>query len=280
MFSANPFAFDRAHYQRVESIWSLAARFMLCKLGNGDASYAVPWTLAIKVAAWMRHAVAEALRDEGYSVAEVNEYVLGHGTEGHRRHMSFVPVPSVGGPHPDGAIRRVMLVEPPDADGSISDLLQWKLAPSVLHRLVESNGGPRQTEPVCSLAQAPKSDPVFSNYMPFQEQRLWHSVTPVILHGHNSLRGKFSLRKTEELLYQAFEKSGYPRPFVGETHFQPAPLWPGTGGALAIRVPEHLGKWPRYHIAVRFQEPISGPLLVGIGRHYGIGLFAAPREQV
>jgi CRISPR-associated protein Csb2 len=80
-------------------------------------------------------------------------------------------------------------------------------------------------------------------------------------------------------LYQAFEKSGYSRQSITELFFQPAPLWAGTECALALRVPEHLAKWPRYHISVRFREPVVGPVLAGIGKHYGIGLFAAPRER-
>lgn len=284
-YSSGVDAFTRARnygqqpYRRVTAATPPLATFLLRQLDNASAWFSVPWAFSMRVAAWMRHAVSEALRDEGYSEWEVNEYVLGHGSDGHHRHMSFVPLPSIGGPHADGAVRRVMAVEPADADGSIAELLQWKLAPSVLHRLLESNGGPRQTAPVCSLAESSRNDAVVSSYLPSAPRRVWHSVTPIILHGHNSLRGKFSLRKTEELLYQAFEKSGYPKPFVAEMQFQSAPLWPGAEGALAIRVPEHLRKWPRYHVAVRFREPVAGPVLVGIGRHYGIGLFAAPGEQ-
>lgn len=99
-----------------------------------------------------------------------------------------------------------------------------------------------------------------------------------MLHGHNSEHGNFSLKKTEQLLYQAFDKSGYARHSITEMYFQPAPLWSGTEGALSIRVPEHLRKWPRYHVGVRFCEPVAGPVLVGIGQYYGIGLFAALPE--
>lgn len=268
-------SYGQYFYRRVGAEAPSLAKFFLRQLDNTDAWFTVPWAFSMRVAAWMRHAVAEALREEGYGDLEVNEYVLGHG-EGHERHMSFVPIPSIGGPHADGAVRRVMAVEPADADGSIGDLLSWKLAPSILSRLLESNGGPRKTSPVCSLNRAQKSDPVFSRYLPSQNRELWHSVTPVILHGHNSQRRKFSLRKTEELIYEAFENSGYHRQWIAEMQFQPAPLWPGTQGAQAIRVPEHLGRWPRYHVAVRFREAIAGPVLVGIGRHYGIGLFASP----
>ncbi len=269
-------------YRRVLIAVPPVSTFLLRQLENESAWFSVPWAFSMRVAAWMRHAVAEALRDEPDVLRQagvsVDEYVLGHGNDGHQRHMSFVPVPSIGGSHADGGVRRVMVAEPADADGSISELLQWKLAPSVLHRLLESNGGPRRTAPVCSLAEGSPNDAVFCRYLPKDPQRVWHSVTPVVLHGHNSLRGKLSLHKTEELLYQALDKSGYGRHLIEELQFQSAPLWPGAEGALEMRVPEHLRKWPRYHVAVTFCEPVPGPVLVGIGRHYGIGLFAAPRS--
>jgi CRISPR-associated protein Csb2 len=263
-------------YRRVGAEAPPVAVFMLRRIDNANAWFSFPWAFSMRVAAWMRHATAEALLSEGFNKEEVDAYALGHGDEGRRRHMSFVPVPSIGGPHTDGAVRRVMLVEPAGEEGSVSELLQWKLASSILHRLLESNGGPRKTAPACLLSQAAKSDSVFLRYLPSSKQLQWRSVTPVILHGHNSSHGKFSLKKTEELLYQAFENSGFQRQLIAEIQFQPAPFWPGTEGALAIRVPEHLNRWPRYHVSVRFHEPVAGPVLVGIGRHYGIGLFAAP----
>jgi len=266
--------YGQERYQRVGGFEFPAAKFVLGKLDKANTPYAVPWALGMKVAAWMRHAAAESLRQEGRPEDFINSYVLGHGN-GRSKHMSFVPVPNVGTIYPDGAIRRVMVVEPPDGDGEIAALLQWKLATSVLDRLVESGGGPRKTEPVCQLFEA-ENDNIWPYYM--RSSSLWHSVTPVILHGYNSEHRIFSLKKTERLLYQAFEESGYSRQSIMELFFQPAPLWAGTEGALTLRVPEHLAKWPRYHVAVRFREPLAGPVLVGIGRHYGIGLFAAPRD--
>lgn len=268
-------SYGQQRYQLAGSLLSPTALFCLRRLNDSDQWYAVPWALGMKVAAWLRHAAARALLEEGYTGEFVNSYVLGHG-DGHKRHMSFVPIPTIRAGYSDGAVRRVMLIEPPDADGAITGLLQRKLSPSDLLQLV-NGGSPR---PVCSLTEAPASDPVFRSYCdPNSPRSLWHSVTPVVLHGHNSDRGKFSLKKTEQLLYQAFDKVGYPRRSIASLFFQPAPFWAGAEGALAMRVPEHLSKWPRYHVAVRFQEPTAGPVLVGIGRHYGIGLFGAPQRQ-
>jgi CRISPR-associated protein Csb2 len=264
--------YAQRYYQQAGKSRPPLARFLLRQLNNGDSSYAVPWSLGMRVAAWIRHAAAEALEQEGYDKDFVNSYVLGHGEDGHARHMSFIPVPTIRTIHGDGPVRRVMLVEPLDADGRITELLQWKLVPSVLYQLVGNVSGPRRTAPVCSLAES-QDDGVWSNYLPDDNNCFWQSVTPVILHGYNYLRGKLSVRKTERLLGQAFQNAGYARNSIAEVFFQSAPLWHGTEGAMAMRVPQHLSKFPRYHVAVRFHEPVAGPVLAGLGRHYGIGLF-------
>jgi CRISPR-associated protein Csb2 len=251
------------------------ARFVLRKLDDAEEFYRIPWSLGMQLAAWLRHATAEALRQERYEEEFINSYVLGHGNE-RGKHLSFVPVPTIGSDHSDGVIRRVMILEPAGSDGEIAQLLQLKLSAAVLRRLVENGNGPRQTTPACQLFE-PQGDNIWHYYT--RSSHLWHSVTPVVLHGYNSAHGKFSLKKTEQLLYQAFEKSGYPRQTISQVFFQPAPFWAGTEGALAIRVPEYLKKWPRYHVSVRFNQPVAGPLVAGIGRHYGIGLFASPRDK-
>lgn len=259
--------YGQVRYRKAGAEELAMAVFQLRKLEDENEFFVVPYQLATKVAAWMRHAASEALKKEHFPEDRINSYVLGHGN-GHGRHMSFVPLPSIGTMHTRSSVRRVMLVEPAGEDGSITELLQTKLAGAEVVSLVI--GGP--AKPVCVLEEAPSSDGVLRFYL--RPAPIWESVTPVVLHGFNSEHGKFSLKKTEQLLYQAFEKSGYTRQHIGELYFQPAPFWAGTEGALQIRVPQHLSKWPRVHVSVRFTEPVPGPVLVGIGRHYGIGLFA------
>src|SRR5205823_7280895 len=108
-----------------------------------------------------------------------------------------------------------------------------------------------------------------------QGWRTWRSVTPVVLHGFNiQRRGVIDLNKTEKLLLRAFEMAGYSETSVDRLLFQAGPMWRGTGHASAMLLPQHLAKYPRLHVEVTFKNPIAGPVLAGIGRHYGIGVFA------
>ena len=84
-----------------------------------------------------------------------------------------------------------------------------------------------------------------------------------------------SVAKTEKLLLRAFEMAGRSKEQIETMSFQAAPLWRGAEAAKNIRVPKHLDGYPRYHVEVKFREIVCGPVLAGIGRHYGIGVFAS-----
>lgn len=233
--------------------------------------FAVHWRKAMVVASWLRHAAAEAIIEEGYPTADVNRLVLGHPQEARERgrHLSFAPLPSIGHPHSDGCIRRALVVEPPDSTGGLADLLQLKLAGHILTDATERE--------VCILTEPDKQSRVWRLYC--GRSRLWRSVTPVVLHGHTTSHGKLSLTKLERLIIEALERGGYSSGTIETISFQQAPLWAGTEGALRISVPEHLARWPRYHVQVQFRAPIAGPVHAGIGRHFGIGIFATSFEE-
>jgi CRISPR-associated protein Csb2 len=253
-------------YQRAGQSVRPCAGFTLLTLDGSDR-LACDSRKAMVVAAWLRHGSAQALIEEGESEEWINQYVHGHNAEGiPGRQMSFVPLSTIGHSHADGRIRRVLLTEPPGSPGQAVDLLRIKLAGLIL---TDDNG-----KGTCQLARLDDQDGVWQLYV--RRARIWRTVTPMVLHGHNALRGKISIHKTERLLLEALDKSGYPPENVESVVFQPAPLWPGGLAAREIQVPKHLERWPRYHIQVRFREPVQGPVLAGIGRHCGIGVFAAP----
>jgi CRISPR-associated protein Csb2 len=235
-----------------------------------DRGFSTPWENCHAVAAWLRHGAAEELRRE-LPEEVIAGYVQGHieSPEADKsRRISYVPVPTISGPHPDGAIRRAMIVEPADETGEISQLIERKLTGAVLTK----NGGDK----ACCLAPPETNDPVFRQYVPKQGRNVWRSVTPVILHGFNTGKhGEISVAKTERLLLRAFEMAGFREEQIAGFAFQTGPLWPGTKHSAAIRVPRHLNGYPRIHVEVRFRAPVLGPVLAGIGRHYGIGLFAS-----
>ncbi|HBY64492.1 MAG TPA: type I-U CRISPR-associated protein Cas5/Cas6 [Solibacterales bacterium] len=240
---------------------------------DGELPLSRGWHAAMEVAAWLRHACGEVLKGERRFRDDVDSFVLGHGEgmdEANYR-LSFVPLPSIGHAHADGRIRRVLIVEPMQSSGEAVEVLGLKLA----GRLLTRDGDRAEVASLDILTDRK----VLGFYLRDNNPaRTWRSVTPVVLHGYNAIRGQISLLKTEKLLLRAFEMAGYDKSLIAGLAFQPAPLWAGTGAARAVRVPKHLDGYPRYHVEVTFKEPVQGPVMAGLGRHCGVGVFAAGGE--
>lgn len=264
-----PTVFRMQPYGRVGNESRPVAQFALTEL-NTDRTASFTWQECMKVAGWLRHAAAERLRPE-YPTSFIEEYVQGHTrSEEKSTRLSYVPLPSIYR-YGDGRIRRVLIGEPPNATGEVARMLELKLTG---RELFDKDG-----KPICCLGPADSADWTFEQYLPRKEMRVWTTVTPVVLHGYNvSGRGVISVGKTERLLLRAFSMAGYGEENIEGFTFQAGPLWPGTGHAYAIYVPDHLQRYPRMHVEVRFKRGVRGPVLAGIGRHYGIGLFAAVGE--
>jgi CRISPR-associated protein Csb2 len=265
-----PTRFATVRYHRAHS-WC-PHRFVAFELRNlEDSTFAARWDQTAVIAAWLRHAAGQALRQEEIEQSWIDSYVLGHtGPNDLGNRLSFVPLPSVGHQHSDGGIRRVLIIEPPAAardakDAEGLDLLSIKLPGWVL---TDTDNAKRAV-----LAPLERERSVLPLYT--AQAKVWRTVTPVILHGYNRDRRRISLTKTDRLLLQAFELAGLPEGMIESVSFQAAPYWPGSEASSAIRVPRHLIHWPRLHVSVAFTERIQGPVLAGIGRHYGIGVFAA-----
>lgn len=219
------------------------------------------------VAAWLRHAANEAILKHP-ALEGAAGIVSGHVSGDRNQRLSYVPIPSIGHSKSDGRIRRAAILAPVGSSNEdMHNLLEFLQRALIVSPLVDIDGNE-----VCRLEPMPRDEVIWNTHYHAQSRR-WHSVTPVILHGYNSLRGNINLKKTYALIGQAFEESGFPKELIDEFSFQPAPFVPNTPAAAEAKKPQHLRKWPAYHIAVRFRSTIQGPLSIGIGRHYGFGLF-------
>jgi len=213
-----------------------------------------------EIVGWLRHAVAEALRKEGSKSDEwIRQKVLGHPENS--PHFHFCPVPSVGHPHADGFIRRVMICWDPTLINVKEDDLR-----EALQGVALISEGEREEARLRYVREG--------FFKRFIEPKLeWESVSPIILHGYDHRHGKFSYRKCQFLILQAFRTSGYSLDFVEEISFQKGPFVPGTLHAVRYFVPNHLRGFPMYHVRVKFKRLVRGPIMVGRGRFYGLGLL-------
>jgi CRISPR-associated protein Csb2 len=265
----HPSMIDTRRYGAEGERNSPVARFGLLD-ASGEQTKSVPWAHCMKVAGWLRHEAARVLRERGWPEHKIASYIQGHtGDDDKSRRLSYIPLPSIAGRYPDGRIRRVILVEPAAEPGDAVTILQRAMSG---RSLTDDNGAPT----ACLSAAANTGDATFKHYIDVDGSHTWRSVTPVVLHGFNvQRRGVIDVNKTEKLLIRAFEMAGHPEGGIERLAFQAGPLWRGTGHAVAILVPQHLAKYPRVHVEVTFRSATKGPVLAGIGRHYGIGVFAS-----
>jgi CRISPR-associated protein Csb2 len=80
--------------------------------------------------------------------------------------------------------------------------------------------------------------------------------------------------KAERLFLKAVAQAGIPIAAVEWVALRKAPFWAGAAHPRQYFVPEYMRHFSRWHVAVRFREPIPGPLVIGAGRHVGLGVFA------
>ena len=100
--------------------------------------------------------------------------------------------------------------------------------------------------------------------------------------GQKRLLDRLSER-IDGLLRKAIVQAGFSQVLAdhAELEWRKVGFWPGTDLADRYGVPDHLKRFPRYHFRIYWRDaqdrpiPVAGPVCLGGGRFYGLGLFAA-----
>jgi len=240
--------------------------FFLEPTGDEERGPAFLQTRATLVAAMLRSVTCEAAKnDPHWKDKDTEKYVAGHagGAEESLQRFSYLALPSVGHPHVDGLIRRVLIAEPYGTSGEHS---RWAKRRLNRNNLLDEKTG----KPCAVLAPIEdRNDGVLAPYL--NSAQTWFSVTPVILPGQDDHKRA----KAEKLLIKAIVQAGIDFAAVAELRLQKAPFWRGSQHPRQYFAPKHLRHLPCWHIALRFRQQIAGPLAIGAGRHCGLGIFAA-----
>lgn len=227
-------------------------------------------TQTAKVAAMVRHCVAVAANDagrsaDGLSPAEwADLYVHGHQREGAPNvgRFSYLPVPTIDPRGVVDRIRRVIVAEPQDGTGQHS---RWAGQSLVGEQLVNE-----QTQDAeATMARCPESDYVLSRYV--KSSCRWATVTPVVLPWGDS--GKF--HRAEKQFLKAVRHAGFDVDDIADIELRREPFWRGCDVASRYFVPKHLRGAASWHVMLEWKHRMTGPLVIGSGRHYGLGLFAS-----
>lgn len=256
---------------------------------------------ALTVAGMVRHAAKAASATSRWPG---DAFVLGHSDSDHPaehhavgpRRFAYLPLPSIesrgeGRNRTVGSVRRVMLSTfAPGCDEEIA----WARRSLAGQELVSSDG-----QRVALLSVIPTNEKMVRCYV--QAAAEWATVTPVVLPGYDDPRhyrrrlnkpigaeeqkellGRLDAR-IDGLLRKAIIQAGFSEVLAenARIEWRKGGFWPGTELADRYGVPDHLKRFPLLHVKIRWRDaegiavPVPGPICLGGGRFYGVGLFAA-----
>lgn len=225
----------------------------------------------VRVAGMLRHAAIDAAaKDLGHwrDAKWAEQFVAGHGphkeAESFAR-FSYIPLPTVGHGHADGMIRRVLIAETADGDGRSAAWATQRLSGTTLC-------DERSNAELAFLTPARiVGEKVFEAYCPKHGADRWQSITPVILPGFDDKNSGKRLK----LLLRCFDQIGIRGEIIADLEVQKSPWLRASAQPRSYRRSDRLKNLPAYHVRVYFKRPILGPLVIGAGRHRGLGVLAA-----
>lgn len=286
LFSQPP----KPRFQQVAYESPPARAFFVLRSGTrNDAPSAWPLAGASKLVVGLRDAAVEKLRAHLTDQGDVIERVLvGRKADGSdavpgSARVRIVPIPSIGHPHADRNIRRV-LVEVPSECPLRADDVHWAF--SALAAIDPDTGV------VHDAFLTPTSETrMFAHYGVGAESgaRVWRTVTPVALPERAARRRIDPERKTEEAkageerakelsraagaVVQALRHAEV-RGRVASIRVQREPFEANGERVEAFAIGTRFPKERLWHIEITFAEPVMGPLVVGDGRFLGLGVMA------
>ena len=250
----------------------------------------------------VRHALAKAYAEAGLRLSAPEEVtgLARDGTPSRRPHLAIVPLTFNGFPYADGRLLGLALVPPAQAkllqDPSFLTVLRSlaPMDPASGRRLWSMTLG-RAGEKSLEIALWPtlqasrrSLDPDLYLRLDGKPARTFGSVTPVVLEHHPKGSGITREDGILEQIAQACHHAGLPdiertgvdgrrTVAAGQTSsfegIPPASPRSGSPNWERWQLPPYLAGRPLVHAVITFREPVAGPVLLGAGRHLGLGLF-------
>lgn len=229
------------------------------------------------VAKRMRDALLAAAKATGLSIPEILSGHRADGAVSERDHLAIVPLANVGFSHADGTLMGVGLIWPRAADAD-----ERTAALAIVRAFVRSTDGNvgmlhfgrDGSWRVQVDATFEKRSLDIVRYA--QLSRRWVSVLPVVLDRHPKDRDD---RALDVVVAQMFARAGLPPSTLAAADLQISQASSLMGAPDVWTVHRAMPKDSPYlrkrfvHLDVTFATEVRGPLLVGSGRHRGLGLM-------
>jgi CRISPR-associated protein Csb2 len=226
----------------------------------------------------------QALRDNGYNTTLLERLVIGRGAIAAdiKQRLRIVPLPSIGMAHTDPAIRRILVVRPPDCPFGRRELETLLSGLDII--------APDTGEILASLRTVTTDDKMLTHYGVGKPARVWRSVTPLALGAALRRRLAPGMQETKS----GGERSGEEQAArtavmaalrhedilasVESIRVQREPWHRRGARAEKFSGATRFSKHTLWHVEIVFRAPQSGPLVLGDGRYLGLGLMAPTRD--
>lgn len=218
----------------------------------------------VEAALKLTDAVRRTLLEEKYAGANPPDLLTGHGRH---PHCAYVALPFVGHQHADGHLLGFAVVLPRKIE------LEDRRA--VLRVLKKFRDEPRleipevgEWEAVFIVGDPPRS--TLDSQTWSRPARVWRSATPVLF----DLFPKQKLGLTaQDIIAASCQHIGLPPPVeISIARYSPLTGVEPADKFLLRRRQEDGGRYAA-HLTLTFDRPVRGPVLLGAGRYFGLGLM-------
>jgi len=225
--------------------------------------------LPIEATLTLTEAVRDSILSNAGKQGPIPEVISGHGAG---THCAIAALPFVGSKHADGHLMGFAVVLP------------RIMSPAERRRLVAATGA--LAERGVHLSRALGSWRVELDISPAAQSlaaatwskpsRYWSTATPILLDRFPKKRGP----SIDDIIRASCERIGIPAPV--KIHHGPYSSLEGVAAVPQFRLTrkkESRARWG-VHAALEFPVPVRGPVLVGAGRYFGMGLLKPVREPL
>ena len=194
--------------------------------------------------------------------------VHGHGLDG-LPHVAYLGLPAAGFPHADGHLVGLGVAIPGMEEAERRRVLRGILGTTEDEVLQLDVPGQKRPVALRYRPAEPRPLAATARYWTRPSKR-WVSVTPVVLDRYPK-RGDLS----DEVL-RSVVRAGLPEP--GSVEASSQAMTPGGVYLPPRDLPKRARGRLYCHARLEFEQPVTGPVLVGAGRYFGVGLFAPEPE--
>jgi CRISPR-associated protein Csb2 len=228
----------------------------------------------VAVAEALRGAVLGQVEDLVGSPDKVPAVLHGHLESPGSEHVRWLPLPHIGGAHPDGRIRGACIWLPPGTDAKTVELTHH--AASQVVELAGARSG-RNRPGVFPVTKVSVFDGTTRPWSTTPTR--WQGPATRWVTAFPAIHERFKAPPTVTEVGRWCAHAGLPAPIA--VHAARVPLVQGgvdIPPPLTCRKGEQVR--PYSHLEITFAEAVTGPIAIGRGRHWGLGLLApAPDTQ-